>query len=507
MLTAKETPERPVWAEPVGSTARPGSRWRRGVVACTLVLGLVTVLLSNGLTFSHAAPPPIKPRPYGYPAALDVFPTDPPCFYANSWGAGRSGGRKHEGVDIITGRNKPIYAVRDGRVSKKYSGAKLAGNGIAIQTSDGTYFFYAHLSSFAEGIQKGSKVKAGDVIGYVGSTGDTFVPHIHFEVHPGGGKAVDPTPYVAQVDRCGYKGPRLKKIEPPTTTTEPPTTEKRTTTTEKRTTTTEKRTTTTEKATTTTVKKTTTTVKPTTTAEPEDTAAPTTDPPKDPELSPASSNAPAFTVHDDDVKAKSETAVQISGTGLLPSDLAKADVKIEVSETRKTTTVTVSDCKNEPSKLMTVRAKKKVSKATVLSLSGSGKVCITTSANARLVVKVRRAWTPRMRRYTFTEVTKVLESVDGKKVPSKGNVIRIKLGNVEGMPDKATAVLLSITATGGDKKSSVLVAKCGTTRKSFVTVKAGETASQNRWVTLRGGDLCISASRPTPVVVNILGIS
>ena len=94
--------------------------------------------MTSGLTFGHAAPPPIKPRPYGYPAALDVFPVDPSCFYANSWGAPRSGGRKHQGVDIITGRGKPIYAVRDGRISKKYSGSKLAGNGIAVQTGDGT---------------------------------------------------------------------------------------------------------------------------------------------------------------------------------------------------------------------------------------------------------------------------------------------------------------------------------------------------------------------------------
>ena len=490
MLTAKETPERPGWAEPVGSTVRPGSRWGRSVVACTLILGLVTVLLTNGLSFSHAVPPPIKARPYGYAAALDVFPTDPPCFYANSWGAARSGGRKHQGVDIITGRNKPIYAVRDGKVSKKYSGAKLAGTGIAIQIADGTYYFYAHLSSFAEGIRKGSKVKAGDIIGYVGSTGATLVPHIHFEIHPQGGAAVDPTPYVAQVDRCGYKGPRLKKIESPTTTTA-----KATTTTAKATTTTAKPTTT--------AKATTTTAKPTTTA----TEVPTTAEPKSNEFSPASVNAPGITVMNGLVRAKVETRVQISGAGVLPGGLAQADVKLVVSGTTKTTTVSVSDCEAKPKKVLKVRARRKGTKALVLPLSSEGQLCITASGKAKVIVEVRRGWTSNSKRYTVTETITVLESIDGKKVPSKGNVIRVKLGNFDGLPAKASSVLISVTAKGGSKDSSVLVGRCGSRRKTFVKTKAGESATHEGWIPLRGGDLCLSATRPTAVVVHVLGVS
>ncbi len=483
MLTAKEPPERPGWAEPVGSTVRPGSRWGRSVVACTLILGLVTVLLTNGLSFSHAVPPPIKARPYGYAAALDVFPTDPPCFYANSWGAARSGGRKHQGVDIITGRNKPIYAVRDGKVSKKYSGAKLAGTGIAIQIADGTYYFYAHLSSFAEGIRKGSKVKAGDIIGYVGSTGATLVPHIHFEIHPQGGAAVDPTPYVAQVDRCGYKGPRLKKIESPTTTTA-----KATTTTAKPTTT---------------AKATTTTAKPTTTA----TEVPTTAEPKSNEFSPASVNAPGITVMNGLVRAKVETRVQISGAGVLPGGLAQADVKLVVSGTTKTTTVSVSDCEAKPKKVLKVRARRKGTKALVLPLSSEGQLCITASGKAKVIVEVRRGWTSNSKRYTVTETITVLESIDGKKVPSKGNVIRVKLGNFDGLPAKASSVLISVTAKGGSKDSSVLVGRCGSRRKTFVKTKAGESATHEGWIPLRGGDLCLSATRPTAVVVHVLGVS
>ena len=68
--------------------------------------------------------------------------------------------------------------------------------------ADGTYFFYAHMSAFAPGLSVGSAVKAGQIIGQVGMTGDAPIPHLHFEVHPGGGASVNPTPYVKAVDGC-----------------------------------------------------------------------------------------------------------------------------------------------------------------------------------------------------------------------------------------------------------------------------------------------------------------
>jgi hypothetical protein len=71
-----------------------------------------------------------------------------------------------------------------------------------LTIADGTYFFYAHMSAFAPGLSVGSAVKAGQIIGQVGMTGDAPIPHLHFEVHPGGGASVNPTPYVKAVDAC-----------------------------------------------------------------------------------------------------------------------------------------------------------------------------------------------------------------------------------------------------------------------------------------------------------------
>ena len=62
--------------------------------------------------------------------------------------------------------------------------------------ADGTRYYYAHLESFAAGLTDGAKVIRGDILGTVGMTGDATGPHLHFEIHPNGGAAVDPAPYL-----------------------------------------------------------------------------------------------------------------------------------------------------------------------------------------------------------------------------------------------------------------------------------------------------------------------
>ena len=137
-------------------------------------------------------------------AAIRQFPVQGTCYFTDTWGAPRSGGRRHEGVDIIAKAGLYVYAVDDGTLTKQYIDAPgaLAGNGWRITRADGTYFFYAHFSSFAPGLKVGSSVKAGQIIGNIGMTGNAGTPHLHFEVHPRGGAAVNPTPIVRTVDGC-----------------------------------------------------------------------------------------------------------------------------------------------------------------------------------------------------------------------------------------------------------------------------------------------------------------
>jgi murein DD-endopeptidase MepM/ murein hydrolase activator NlpD len=185
-----------------------------GQMLC-LPAGVTAVVTTTTL----AAPPALTAAPGA--VALDVFPAQGPCSFTDTYGAPRSGGRVHEGVDIIAKAGQWLYAVKDGTLTKKYldSPGSLGGNGWRLTIADGTYFFYAHMSAFAPGLSVGSAVKAGQIIGQVGMTGDAPIPHLHFEVHPGGGPSVNPTPYVKAVDSCNTSAvpPQPGDIVPATT--------------------------------------------------------------------------------------------------------------------------------------------------------------------------------------------------------------------------------------------------------------------------------------------------
>jgi peptidoglycan hydrolase-like protein with peptidoglycan-binding domain len=164
-----------------------------------------------GLTTNPAINP--TPAPSGPAIVPTVFPVLGPCWFADTWKAPRAGGREHEGVDIIAKSGTPIYAVSNGTITRVFLDrpGSLGGNAIRLTASDGTYFHYAHLSAFAEGAGLGATVVAGQVIGYIGSTGSSSTPHLHFEYHPGGGAAVNPFPHIKPIDGC-------KSTTPPTTT-------------------------------------------------------------------------------------------------------------------------------------------------------------------------------------------------------------------------------------------------------------------------------------------------
>ncbi|NBT36744.1 MAG: M23 family metallopeptidase, partial [Actinobacteria bacterium] len=95
-----------------------------------------------------------------------------------------------------------LYAVVDGVITKTYVGAANGGTALRLTAPDGTYFYYAHLDSFAPGIAAGVPVRAGQIVGFSGDTGNAGTPHLHFEVHPRGGAAVNPYPILKAVDAC-----------------------------------------------------------------------------------------------------------------------------------------------------------------------------------------------------------------------------------------------------------------------------------------------------------------
>ena len=102
----------------------------------------------------------------------------------------------HTGVDMFAETGTPLVAVADGTVTQRAENP-ISGLGVEIQDAAGAQYFYAHLSAFASGLSVGQAVKTGQVIGYVGNTGNAAgtSPHLHFEVQPNG-IPVPPIPYV-----------------------------------------------------------------------------------------------------------------------------------------------------------------------------------------------------------------------------------------------------------------------------------------------------------------------
>ena len=139
-------------------------------------------------------PAPVPPSPPPSIAGSGIVcPVAGPHAFADTWGAARSGGRSHEGVDMMAPSGTPLVAVESGYAEFKTT--RLGGNSVWVNGNSGTRYFYAHLSAW-EGSSR--NVSQGEVIGYVGATGNTTANHLHFELRPGG-RAVNPYPYVRAV--------------------------------------------------------------------------------------------------------------------------------------------------------------------------------------------------------------------------------------------------------------------------------------------------------------------
>lgn len=127
-----------------------------------------------------------------------VFPVYGKYNYTDTYGAFRADTGFHEGNDIFATAGTPLVAVCDGSLNRVGT-LPISGNRLWVKCSKtGDSFFYAHLSAFATDTRNGLEVKAGQVIGFLGSTGDAeqTPPHLHFEVHPGDGDSVDPYPFL-----------------------------------------------------------------------------------------------------------------------------------------------------------------------------------------------------------------------------------------------------------------------------------------------------------------------
>ncbi len=164
---------------PIGGPDQPAS----GVSGKGSAINASTAL---GLAMGLAPPPGLKAPPRGFPA---VF--------------------MHEGIDLAAPTGTPIYAASDGIVGGAMANGGY-GNWIRIDHPRKLSTVYGHLSEFAPGIKEGAQVSLGDLIGFVGNTGRSTGPHVHFEILSNG-KAVDPLGY-PELKREQLRGADLKRL-------------------------------------------------------------------------------------------------------------------------------------------------------------------------------------------------------------------------------------------------------------------------------------------------------
>ena len=134
-------------------------------------------------------------------------------------------GGPHQGIDILAARKTPAVAAESGRV-KFWTTSAAAGCMLYLYGRSGTTYLYIHLNNdvgngndnrgkcvagtaYAPGLKSGARVAAGQLVGYVGDSGDAngIHPHLHFEVHPGGKRAVDPYPYLQAARHLLFSAP------------------------------------------------------------------------------------------------------------------------------------------------------------------------------------------------------------------------------------------------------------------------------------------------------------
>jgi len=165
------------------------SRPRSGPRSTSALLDALRRLEDLGLTAEEAAV-----------LGMGQFPVAGPADYTDDWHDARFGPpfHLHQGTDIFADRGTPVISPEAGTIT--FTGGGLGGLGAFVTTGDGTYYYFAHLNSYDDSVYGGAPVKRGQVIATVGNTGnaENGAPHLHFEIHPGGGGAVNPKPILDQ---------------------------------------------------------------------------------------------------------------------------------------------------------------------------------------------------------------------------------------------------------------------------------------------------------------------
>jgi Peptidase family M23 len=186
----------------------------------TTARGAVCLLLASGLLAGTTAARGDSTKPI-------VFPVLGATHYSDDFGQPRAGGA-HQGIDILAAKRSLALAAEAGKI-KFWTTSATAGCMLYLYGASGTTYYYIHLNNdltrnndnrgkcvagtaYAPGLKDGAKVAAGQPVGFVGNSGDAngLHAHLHFEVHPNGGKAVDGYPYLQAAQHLLFAAPKGK---------------------------------------------------------------------------------------------------------------------------------------------------------------------------------------------------------------------------------------------------------------------------------------------------------
>ncbi len=144
-------------------------------VTSTTTTADATTTTADATTTTTPPPPP--------PNSSRVCPVDGAVTFRDSWGEARSGGRGHAGTDMMAARGTPLVAIEAGYIYQ-VSWHSAGGLGVLLRGDSGAMWYYAHNEEVADGISTGTSVVAGQLIAYVGSSGNASTPHLHFGYQP-----------------------------------------------------------------------------------------------------------------------------------------------------------------------------------------------------------------------------------------------------------------------------------------------------------------------------------
>jgi murein DD-endopeptidase MepM/ murein hydrolase activator NlpD len=173
----------------------PSTTSAESTTSTTNAPAVTTTTQPTATTTTAAAPPPVN-------TSGNTCPINAATSFSDTWGAARSGGRSHMGVDITAVRNAPVVAIEAGTVTRT-SNSSLGGLSIYLTGSSGSQYYYAHLEYIEAGITGGTRVSVGQLLGGNGSSGNApaWIPHVHFQYAPPGYSWVNPYPLVKAL--CG----------------------------------------------------------------------------------------------------------------------------------------------------------------------------------------------------------------------------------------------------------------------------------------------------------------